>query len=260
MTALRMFVFGLLLLNVVLLAVRSLQPGAIQEVTEDRMESSPMPYIEQIKDLPPNDALVELETPAEIREESKAMAVPDSRECVRLGPFGSENEMAALQSELRILAGRVQTRELELMVEKGYWVHIPPYATRTEAQQAVKKLSAAGAKDFYIVPRGYSANAVALGIFKSRASAEKRREQLAGLGLGLEIVIELETETESQYWLESGPVDAANPALNQLAFNYPGLQQLQISCPDAPPESQRAVNDGDSPPESTPLVDNVPGN
>ena len=64
MTALRMFVLGLVLVNIVLLAARALQPGGIsgEEPVEKEVKNTPLPSIELLENLPVAD--VELEKKA----------------------------------------------------------------------------------------------------------------------------------------------------------------------------------------------------
>ncbi len=249
MTALRMFVFGLFLVNIVLLTVRALQPGAYsnEDGTADNIERMPLPSIELIETLPPELAVPEPAQVEEIAEKSGAIAVIEPPRCIRVGPFATESESTDLQSELQTRFERVRTRESTSIVDLGYWVNIPPLPTRAEAQTLVEKLNAADMKDFYVVPRGLSANAIALGVFKSPTRAENRRKQIRKLDLGVDVIVELQTQTELNYWLEAGPVDAANPVLTQLASSHSDLQQLEISCPLEPVDPQQAVFDNGAP-------------
>jgi hypothetical protein len=243
MTALRMFVLGLFLVNIVLLTVRALQPGAYCD--EDGMaynrERTPLPSIELVETLPPEHAVPEPAQVEESADKSGAIAVLEPPRCIRVGPFADENESAGLRSELQTQFERVQTRESTSVVDLGYWVNIPPLPTRAEAQALVEKLTAAEVKDFYVVPRGLSANAIALGVFQSPTRAENRRKKIRKLDLGVDVIVELQTQTELNYWLEAGPVDTANQSPNTLFSKYPDLQRLEINCPMEPAEPQQSV-------------------
>ena len=245
MTALRMFVLGLLLVNVVLLTFRALQPGAYsnEDGSAENRERTPLPSIEVIETLPPELAVPEVAPVEEAAEKSGAIAVIDPPRCIRVGPFTDESESAGLRSELQTQFERVQTRESTSVVELGYWVNIPPLPTRAEAQTLVEKLNATDVKEFYVVPRGLSANAIALGVFRSPTRAENRRKQIRKLDLGVDVIVELQTQTELNYWLEAGPVDTANQSPNTLFSNHPDLQRLEINCPMEPAEPQQSVID-----------------
>jgi len=245
MTALRMFVLGLFLVNIVLLTVRALQPGAYdnEDGTAENRERTPLPSIELIETLPPELAVPEAAPVEEATEKSGAITVIDPPRCIRVGPFADESESAGLRSELQSQYERVRIRESTSVVDLGYWVNIPPLPTRAEAQTLVEKLNAANVKEFYVVPRGLSANAIALGVFKSPTRAENRRKKIRKLDLGVDVIVELQTQTELNYWLEAGPVDTAIQSPNTLFSNHPDLQRLEINCPMEPAEPQQSVID-----------------
>ena len=260
---LRMFVWGLLLVNIVLITLRLMQPDAEEAspASATRAESEPLAGIELIEDSLPANAITGLEqaaepivadTPQQANEET---IEPEALSCARLGPFDSEIDMAGLQSELQGLFSLVQTRETKSIVDKGYWVYLPAYSTRAKADEVTELLTTAGASDFYIVPRGKSVNAVSLGIYAQREWAETRRGQIRKLGLGVDIVVELQTEIISQFWLEAGPVDALNPALIQLSISHPDVQHLQISCPPDRQEPPSTGINNDTPPDPMSVIE-----
>jgi len=237
MTVLRMFVLSLVLINIILFAARALQPGgsSADEPVQNEVRNTPRPSIELLENLPVNDAAVnhagvEPEISVEPQEQPSAQAAMESPGCIQLGPFNSEDDLAVFQTEVVNILESIQIRETETTVDKGYWVYLPPYPTRAEALNVVEQISKAGAKDFYVVPRGITVNAVSLGVFRNRSRAERRQQQIRKLGLGLDIAIELQTEIESRYWLQGGPIDALDPALIQLSSSYPHIEQLQIPC------------------------------
>jgi hypothetical protein len=248
-----MFVLGLVLVNVALIALR-LFDGAGEEAGADAaavQQEIPLSAIELPGDIPPDDVNPDpesLDTPPgdageepETPEDSIAEAAgePDGHACVRIGPFDSESEQASLESELQELFSRVHARETKSIVDDGYWVFLPSLPSRSEAELAVEKLKAAGVSDYYLVREGESLNAVSLGIYDRREPAEARRRQVRGLVPGLDIVIELKTRIQSKYWLDAGPVDALNPALIQLSLSHPAAEQRQIACPSELTETER---------------------
>ena len=262
MTVLRMFVLGLLLVNIVLLAARALQPGGFSanEPVESDVKNTPRPTIELLEILPVNDAVVEHKISSEPQEQPSAQAAIKSPGCIRLGPFNSEDNLAVFQTEVVNILEIVQTRETESTVDKGYWVFLPPYPSRAEALKVVEQMSRAGAKDFYVVPRGITTNAVSLGVFRSTARAERRQEQIRQLGLGLDIAIELQTEIESRYWLQGGPIDALDPALIQLSYSYPNIEQLRIPCAAVVFPSEQFMTGITAQAESESTAEITPGN
>lgn len=271
---LRIIVIALLVANILLFAMKFMQPDAddagpveSNSPTEPTSpKNAPQPEIEPVEDESPEDGLGNLqvsEEPDDTAPESEAelesmaepqsgaaMAVADVINCVRLGPFESESQMASLRTELQNSFNRVQPRETKSIVDKGFWVLLPPYSTRAEVEKTVDQLSEAGVGDTYIVPNGESANAVSLGIYARRERAEQRRGEINARLPGLNIVVELRTEIQSQYWLDAGPVDALDPALIQLSVGHPDVNQLQIGCPGAGFEQHAADTRNNSPSEA----------
>jgi hypothetical protein len=227
-----MFVLGLILVNVALIALRMFDSGGEEAgpdvATAAVQQNAPPPTIELLEDTPSGEAETEPETGDD--SDVEAAGRPDGHACVRIGPFDSESEQAGLKSELQKLFSRVHSRESKSIIDDGYWVFLPSHSTRAEAELAVDKLKAAGVGDYYRVREGNSINAVSLGIYDRREPAEERRKQVRGLVPGLDIVVELKTKIKSQYWLEAGPVDALNPALIQLSLSHPNAEQRQIAC------------------------------
>ena len=255
---LRIVVFGLILINIFLIAVWLLQPaendgqwvGAVSAKTDDQMigeASSGIERLPRIKLL--QEELQAVAPPTETKGSTAAMDIPGAHACIRLGPFDSESELASLQSELQSQFERVSLRETKTIVDKGYWVFLRPYSTRSEAVQVADKLTAAGASEFYVVPGGKSVNAISLGVYVRRERAEERRDQIQSLGLALNITISPQTELRSSFWLEAGPVDAFNPVLLPIAIDHPEAHQLQVSCTLDPDGAQKTVASDDLPPD-----------
>jgi hypothetical protein len=66
----------------------------------------------------------------------------------------------------------------------GYWVFIPPLASREEANRKVAELQELGVKDYFIVPSsGSSPLAVSLGTYRGEEAAMTRLEALRAKGV-----------------------------------------------------------------------------
>ena len=265
---LRIFVFGLILANILFIALNFLQPDAeiTGEVTEKPVETAKLPRIELVDNtMPPGSGThgqaaeepdpqqvpeqfpeqVPEQFSEQVPEELAAVASePDPAMCIRIGPFDTEAELTSLQPELERWFERVQRHETTSLVEKGYWVFLAPFATREEAEKEVVRLSSAGVKDYYVVPRGNSANAISLGVYDKKEPAENRQRQLAALGLGLEIGIEQQSESQSQYWLDAGPTNDMSPGLDQWSISHPDTRHRQIPCRALAAETQLSSEPG----------------
>ena len=257
---LRIFVFGLVLANILFIALKFLQPDAeiTGEAAEKPVETPKLPRIELVNNTitpgsvthgqaaeEPEPQQAPEQLPEQVPEELAAVvSEPDPAMCIRMGPFDTEAELTSLQPELERWFERVQRHETTSLVEKGYWVFLAPFATREEADKEVQRLTAAGVKDYYVIPRGTSANAISLGVYDRQEPAENRQRQLAALGLGLEIGIELQSESQSQYWLDAGPVNDMSPAMDQWSLSHPDTRHGQIPCRALAAETQLSSEPG----------------
>lgn len=65
----------------------------------------------------------------------------------------------------------------------GWWVYIPPQASRAAADKKASELKALGIKDYFIVQEGTQRNALSLGIFSSEKSAGEHLASLRAQGV-----------------------------------------------------------------------------
>lgn len=65
----------------------------------------------------------------------------------------------------------------------GWWVHIPPLANKTIADQKAEELKGLGVTDYFIVPEGANRYAISLGIFSSEKGGKERLAALQTAGV-----------------------------------------------------------------------------
>mgnify|MGYP000845524338 CR=1 FL=1 len=66
----------------------------------------------------------------------------------------------------------------------GYWVYIPPLASREEAGRKTAELQELGIKDFFVVPNGgTNPLAISLGVYRNEEAAKARLEALRAKGV-----------------------------------------------------------------------------
>lgn len=102
---------------------------------------------------------------------------PDSavEACFGIGWFDERSDARAYRSELREEAPSLDflgIRERSEPLEPFHWVIIPPLPSRDEAMTRHRELVEAGI-EAYVVPSGERENAISLGLFRSRQSAEQ---------------------------------------------------------------------------------------
>lgn len=106
-------------------------------------------------------------------------------QCLRLGALESRELAAQVSKALRQgnSGAKVLAQGEEPATTARYRVMLPPYATAAAAANALERLRRAGIKDVYLIRSGENQNAVSLGVFSTKESAQRRARQIAGLKL-----------------------------------------------------------------------------
>ena len=199
-----------------------------QPVNASTLKLDPgLPKLVLLSELPPS-ALVqdEPELASENEEPVTAEVEKPERLCYTLGPFMNNDDMVEASKKL-ILSGRpFEKRASEKREQIGYWVFIPPFNTREAATDVGEELKLLGEKELYIVktPVEYK-NAISLGVFKGKANAKRRYQQIKNMGY--DVKLEGRFRQNPIYWLDYSESD--NPQDLALA-DFVGAQRLARSC------------------------------
>jgi cell division septation protein DedD len=155
-------------------------------------------------------------------------------QCISIGPFQDLTSAAQASAKLKT-EGRDSRQRLEQgQLWVGYWVSVPGFAKREDAERAVARLKQNGITDAYISLSGAdaeSSNIVSLGVFKDSERAQRLLAEAKGLGFPAQVSDR--TRAGSVYWID---VDFPAP---QPDFDFsslgaqPGkiLRLEQRSCP-----------------------------
>lgn len=135
--------------------------------------------------------------------------------CFRIGPLDGVQSGRDLRDEL---AKRVEGLDLQLRREEyrelsGYWVFLPPQASRSDALKMTRELKAKGIKDYLIVPNGPKRNAISLGFFRRQDTSRQHFARLRELGFSPEL--EESYRTGERFWLDFTSYDS-NPLPDEL--------------------------------------------
>lgn len=212
-------------------AVEAGQPPAVE----------PAPVAEAVAVPESGETAVESEVPAaSVDEETMAASAPEETApapapevvsapppapvCSTIGPFDTREAAEALAGELGGRGLEVELRMTRSREPAGYWVFLP-VADRRAGQAAAERLVAAGVKDYFVGP-----DFVSLGIYRDRATAERRNRELQAMGYDTRM--ERRFRKREVYWL-----DVREPGQAQLAAE--DWAALQATHPDV----QRQVND-----------------
>ena len=147
---------------------------------------TPLPHVQPLK------LIAEL-TPAQRRAlASKPAATPApanpvtaavaAESCMSYGPFPSAEAAESGRTRLRAAGASVTERLVPGKVRLGYWVYLPPFVSRREAEAAAKLLRQRGVKDLYVVNDEANRNAISLGVFSDRFGALAHQKKIRQLG------------------------------------------------------------------------------
>lgn len=120
--------------------------------------------------------------------------------CTSIGPFSNQADLRRAMAVLSPLTQRLQFRETMSSQSRGWWVYLPPFASREAAIDAARGLREQGVSDYYVITAGDDQNTVSLGLFRERANAEQRHAQL--LASGLKPLVGERIEHAPAYWLD----------------------------------------------------------
>lgn len=126
--------------------------------------------------------------------------------CDLVGPFERLLHAEYLQEALQALGVTSQVRQLDVPESEGYWVHLPPLATKKEALQQLRDIQAKQI-DSYLIPKGELANGISFGMFTRKELAEARLAQMRELGYPAESL--LVERSRSENWVLLLPGEAA---------------------------------------------------
>ncbi len=154
----------------------------------------------------------------------------DSRQCFSLGPFHSVEDVDEVYASLIEVTVNITERQTQALVEKGYWVYLPPYKDLVEANQTLFSLQALGLQDIAVIYNGEWTNAISLGYFRRQENALKRKKSLEDRDYSP--LIRVRREAEERFWLDY----EKNPGSGLIALdlqNRPNdFMQRALPCPE----------------------------
>ncbi len=148
--------------------------------------------------------------------------------CKTLGPFATQADVRQALNLLTPQVLRIQFRDARAVQARGYWVFLPALASREQALNVARQLSAKGVRDYYVVTAGDQQNTISLGLFRDQGNAEKRRSEIVAQGFDAQLIAR--TEELPVYWVDY----AENPAqpVNWRArlARFTELKEQAIDC------------------------------
>ncbi|MBB4127489.1 hypothetical protein GGR77_002803 [Xanthomonas translucens] len=147
--------------------------------------------------------------------------------CLSLGPYpdraAAETAVAALGSA----TPRPRLREVGDDDATSFRVLLPTIGGEDGVKAAVDRIVAAGIRDYYPVRQGDTGNAIALGQYRSREGAERRKAELARAGFNVDL-IPSGGSGQSRWWLDLRASDAAQATT--LRRQLGAARQRALDC------------------------------
>jgi hypothetical protein len=150
--------------------------------------------------------------------------------CLEWGALiGADAARAEQALEPLALGAKLTQRKQEDIT--GFWVYVPPLASRQVATQKAGELKRLGVDDYFVVPDDPKwRNAISLGVFKTEEAAKARLAALRAKGVKSATVGARETQPGKTYF----QVREANPALaaklGELKQGFPGTELRECAA------------------------------
>ncbi|HET7922039.1 MAG TPA: SPOR domain-containing protein [Gammaproteobacteria bacterium] len=154
--------------------------------------------------------------------------------CASYGPFPGADAAKTGTQRLSRAGAEVHERLVPGKVRLGYWVYLPAFHSRKEAEAAEKLLQKRGVKDIYVVADEADRNAISLGVFSQRSGAVERQKKIRTLGFH-PLLADRFRDTPN-YWLDARGTAAALPAATvfaDLAEGDAGIGRADLPCAGA---------------------------
>jgi len=212
---LRIIVISLFVANLLLLGFQGNKPAVEPETVANQTiaEDSGIPTLYLFNELAQDQDLMS-----------------GNRQCFSMGPFQSTEDMDEVRIQLQEVSAGISERQTQALVEKGYWVFLPPYMSLLEANQVLLSLQALGLEDIAVIYDGDWKNSISLGYFLRQENAVNRKKGLEKRGY--EPLMRVQRQAEYRYWLDYEQ-DPGSGLITLDMQNRPNdFMQRSLPCPE----------------------------
>ncbi len=176
---------------------------------------------------PTPPAAVPAPAPTQSQVEPAAKPAADAAVCLSVGPYPDRDAAQAAVAALAPGAPRPRVREAADSDATSFRVILPTIGGEDGLRQATERIVAAGIRDYYPLRQGDAGNAIALGQYRSREGAERRRQELARAGFNADL-IPSGGSGQSRWWLDLRADSAAQAAT--LRRQLGAARQRTVDC------------------------------
>ena len=152
--------------------------------------------------------------------------------CAAYGPFPSDDAVLQGEARLKPLGFQVSEHIVPGKSKLGYWVYLPPFGSKREADLAASLLKRRGVQDIYVVTDEANRNAISLGVFSQKSGAEDRQKAMKKLGY--RALMAERFRDEPRYWLDAKGLAGALPSadiLKDLGDESAPIGKATGACP-----------------------------
>jgi hypothetical protein len=158
------------------------------------------------------------------REEAARLARLRRPACVEWGPI-APGDLARAEEALATLQPGLKPGERRPEDSAGWWVYIPPFASRQAANQRVAELRRLGIEDYFIIPDDVKfRNAISLGVFRNEELANGRFETLRRRGIRDAVLAERDSSARRVYLRLQQVAEPLRTRIGDLRTAFPGSE------------------------------------
>lgn len=152
--------------------------------------------------------------------------------CLEWGGFLGADMVRAGQALAPLALGAKLTQRTQDDVS-GFWVYIPPLASRQAATQKAGELKRLGVDDYFVVPDDPKwRNAISLGVFKTEDAAKARLAALRAKGVRSATMGARDTPPGRTFFRLHDATPALVAKLNELKQSFPGSEVHECTADD----------------------------
>jgi hypothetical protein len=188
------------------------------------------------------ERLPEIASPDVVEDQTQtAVTAVDSDQrvtCASLGPFEQLEIAEVARAQLERTGNRAALRETGGQIRSGFWVYLPPFASRAAAEDIEDELRGKNVEDLFIVTGNEQRNAISLGLFSTPERADQRAAEIGRLGYSPRVAERFRDATV--YWVDfiETPGDPLEPeSLGVMASGETLPEKRSISCDDVAAEA-----------------------
>ncbi len=178
----------------------------------------------------PLEPLLPASAPVAVSAPAAAPVTVKAGTCFEWGDFSDGDlDQAAKALKKLSLGEKLSQREIDRVI--GFWVYIAPLKDKAAVSHKLAQLKERGVTDYFVVQEaGDWLNAISLGLFKSRESAQKFLEGLRNKGVSSAKMGERTGKSRATIFIINGLDEKTSVKLTALQKEFSGSELKIVSC------------------------------